>query len=405
VATPTPKRQINKVFLLLFVHKKKCFRSLKMTLPLRTAFELAMARLGPFGPAPRLAVAVSGGADSTALTLLTHDWITRHGGSMVALIVDHGLRDAAAAEAMATRNRLAQRGIEAEILTLSGLRNARHTVLAQAARGAGAIFVLLGHHQADQAETVAMRAQRGRSGLQGMASRTARNDVVLLRPLLAIAPEILRDFLRAANVAWTEDPSNTDPRFERVRVRLAGAADRPEPPEALQRDQADAADFLARHSSIRAEGFAVIQNDTAPVTALAALLRMVGGADYAPRQDRVAELAGTLRPATLGGVRILRSGKLAGWLLVREVAACAPPVPALQDAVWDRRFRVIAPRAAASLGALGPDAARFRHGSNLPAAVLSTLPCLRLPDGSVELALPAVIFTPPGPAAPHPFIP
>ena len=57
-----------------------------------TAFTLAMDRLGPFEPSPELAVAVSGGADSMALALLAQDWVRRRGGTIVALIVDHGLR-------------------------------------------------------------------------------------------------------------------------------------------------------------------------------------------------------------------------------------------------------------------------------------------------------------------------
>jgi tRNA(Ile)-lysidine synthase len=379
------------------------------------AFDAAMETLGPFGAAPRFAVAVSGGADSTALALLAQDWATRHDASIIALIVDHGLRISSPVEAERTRIGLAERGIEARILTLSGLpsdaglqtsaRAARYAALGQAARAAGAPFLLLGHHQADQSETVAMRALRGTGGLQGMASFTARNDVVLLRPLLAIAPERLREFLRAAKMPWIEDPSNADPRFERVRIRLAGTAAIPEGPKTRQRREAEAAAFLARHAEIRPQGFAVIRAATPPAAALAALLRIIGGADYEPNLQRVAELAAKLRPATLGGVRIMRAGKNGpGWLLVREPAACAPPVQATRGAVWDGRFRLIEPGGAATFGALGPDAAKFRHGCNLPAAVLRGLPCIRPTNGLQDLRLAAAIFVPPGPAAPHPFI-
>jgi tRNA(Ile)-lysidine synthase len=386
-----------------------------MSSSLQAAFAAAMAELGPFGPAPKLAVAVSGGADSTALALLAQGWAAMHGATIIALIVDHGLREAAAAEAGITRDRLAERGIEARILSLSGLpsgaklqetaRTARYAALAQAARAAGALFLLVGHHQADQAETVAMRAARGTGGLHGMAAFVARTDLVLLRPLLTIAPASLRDFLRAENMPWIEDPSNVDARFERVRVRLGGTAAGPENPAERQRLEMQAAEFLARHAVIRPQGFAVIQADAIPPLALAALLRVIGGADYAPRLDAVAQLASGLRPATLGGVQILKAGKLGpGWLLLREPAACAPPVAAVEGAVWDRRFRLIEPGIAGSFGALGADAPKFRHGSNLPAAVLRGLPCIRAAGGSEELRLAKAIFTPPGPAAPHPFI-
>jgi tRNA(Ile)-lysidine synthase len=379
------------------------------------AFDAAMDNLLPFGAAPRVAVAVSGGADSTALALLAQVWAARHDAGIVALIVDHGLRIAAAAEAERTRIGLAERGIAAKILTLSGLpagaglqagaRDARYAALGRAARAAGALFLLLGHHRADQAETVAMRAARGAGGLQGMAAFTARNDVVLLRPLLGIAPETLREFLRAEKMPWIEDPSNADPRFERVRIRLAGTAAIPAGPEPRQLREAEAAAYLACHAEIRPEGFAILRAAAVPPSALAALLRIVGGAEHGPRQDRVAELAAKLRPATLGGVRIMRAGKQGpGWLLVREPAACAPPVPAVQSALWDGRFRLTEPGSAATFGALGSDAPKFRHGSNLPAAVLRGLPGIRPAAETADLRLATAIFAPPGPAAPHPFI-
>jgi len=58
-----------------------------------------MAALGPFEPKPRIAVAVSGGADSMTLALLAAGWARKAGGAAVALTVDHGLRPESAAEA------------------------------------------------------------------------------------------------------------------------------------------------------------------------------------------------------------------------------------------------------------------------------------------------------------------
>ena len=53
---------------------------------LTAQFAAEMARLGPFEPCPRLAVAVSGGADSMALALLAHAWaVPRHGEVLVAM--------------------------------------------------------------------------------------------------------------------------------------------------------------------------------------------------------------------------------------------------------------------------------------------------------------------------------
>lgn len=371
-----------------------------------------MARLGPFGAGPRMAVAVSGGADSTALALLMQGWVAAQGGALVALIVDHGLRADSAAEAELAQSRLAARGIAARVLNISGLgggaamqaraRAARHEALAQAARAAGCVFLALGHHAGDQSETVAMRAARGDSGLEGMAGWAARGDVVLLRPLLGMAPARLREFLRAEGMEWVEDPSNENMKFERVRWRRAGVSAVAADAGARRAAAREAAAFMARHVCLRAEGFAVVGAEAMPPVALAALLRVVAGADYPPGRVQVAALAAWLRPATLGGVRLARTAKFGGgWLLAREPAACAAPVPAVAGAVWDGRFRLLETFPGAQLGALGKCNDK-PAGPDLPALVRQGLPCLRR-NGVVSSALAACRFAPPYPASGHPF--
>jgi tRNA(Ile)-lysidine synthase len=376
-----------------------------------------MARLGPFGAPPRLAVAVSGGADSTALALLTQAWVARHGGEMLALIVDHGLRPTSALEAALTGQRLAARGIAARVLTLTGLagaglqaraRTARHAALAGAARAAGFLHLLYGHHADDQRETAAMRAARGAAGLEGMAAWRAGHDIIAVRPLLAVSAAALRTWLRAAAMPWVEDPSNADRRFERVRIRQDGAAMADTAAASAGRRARDlaAANFLARHAMLRPEGFAVIDAATAPPAALAALLRIIGGRDHPPARAPVAALAARRGPATLGGVRIAPAGRLGGgWLLAREPAGCAKPVPVAAGALWDHRFRILeAAGEGAELGALGPDAPSFRAAMpDLPALVLRGMPCLRRHGAVIAFPAPA-LFTPPAPACGHPFL-
>lgn len=351
-----------------------------------------MAGLGPFGPAPLLAAGVSGGADSTALALLTQEWAARHGGRLIALIVDHGLRADSAAEAALTQTRLTERGIETRILTLSGLaagaglqahaRAARHYALAQAARAAGALFLLLGHHAADQQETVAMRAARGQHGLEGMAAWTARTDVLLIRPLLSTPPQALRAYLRNQNMPWIEDPSNTNETFERVRLRRAGAGQPPASPAARQTAEHETANILARHVKLYPQGFVIIGCNKLPVRALGALLRTVAGATYPPDLAATAALAENLRPATLGGAIIAKTTKFGGfWLLTREPAACAPATQTTPAATWDRRF---------TLQSTTPAPTTNQH---LPALVRRTQP----PHFRAT-------FHPPAPVAPHPFV-
>jgi tRNA(Ile)-lysidine synthase len=380
---------------------------------LELAFAAALERLGPFGAAPRLAVGVSGGADSMALAALAQRWTAARGGDVRAFIVDHGLRGESAAEADLTAARLAALGIGAEILTLSGLggpglqaraRAARHAALGVAAVADGRLFLLLGHHAADQAETVAMRGARGPGGAEGMAGWSARADVLVLRPLLGVGPADLRDYLRAKRIEWVEDPSNEDARFERVRIRQAGAGVAPAGPEARQAEERASAAFLARFCAIYPEGYAVLDAPATPPAALAALLRIIGGATYAPAREAVAALGAKIRPATLGGVLIRPAGRLGpGWLVAREPGALAAPVPARASVIWDGRFRLEAdPGPGLELGALGRPGEKMPEFNHLPAIVRRTLPCLRDAGGVRKFPV-AARFIPPAPATSHPF--
>jgi tRNA(Ile)-lysidine synthase len=366
---------------------------------LSAAFTTAMDQLGPFEWCPELAVAVSGGADSMALALLARDWVRLRGGTVVALIVDHGLRAASGDEARITAERLGGLGIRSRVLRLTGLtlgpamaeraRIGRYEALSRACAEAGCLHLLLGHHAADQAETLAMRVLRGSQthGLAGMAALRELAGVRLLRPLLGVAPGALRQFLTGLGVGWIEDPSNHDLRALRPRLRRA-LVTAPALGDALssvgrlrRREEAETASELAACASIRPEGFALLSGGRIGVDALRSLIGMIGGAPYKPTPSLVTELAARMRPATVAGVRILKAGRLAdGMLIVREEAAIGPAVPASCGAVWDRRFRLIAPTSVptgAMIGALGDDSVRFRRCSHLPSVVLRTLPAIR----------------------------
>lgn len=209
--------------------------------PLEAAeFAALLDRLGPFERPPRLAVAVSGGSDSLALALLARDWARARGGSVRALHVDHGLRPESTEEAARLAGWLAAHGIPCRVLVWSGphparrlqetARAARLALLETACAETGILHLLLAHHARDQGETVAMRAARrsGPDGLAGMAAIRETARVRLLRPLLAVSKARLRATLEAMGQPWLEDPSNRDPRFERARLRRAGARGAPD---------------------------------------------------------------------------------------------------------------------------------------------------------------------------------
>jgi len=370
-----------------------------------------MAPLGPFGAAPRVAVGVSGGPHSLALALLADAWARARGGDVLALVADHGLRPESGAEADGVAALLAARGIAARVLRLglaggagvqARARAARLAALGAAAAQDGRPWLLLGQHRGDQAETLLFRALRGSgpAGLAGMAAARDGGGVLVLRPLLGVAPARLEAVVAAAGIAPVRDPSNADRRFARVRLRdalddpggegagvaaLAAAASA----FARRRERAEAAlaARLAMAAEIRPEGFAWIDpgalgRDAAAVAALAMLARLVGGGGLLPGTRRAAALLAAGH-GTLAGAW-LRAATSERWLLARDPGTVAPPVPAESGARWDRRFRLLGEgRPGWTMGALGDHAPALRGWSGLPSAVLRALPAIRDPNGAL----------------------
>ncbi len=390
-------------------------------------FAALMAPFEPFEPAPWLAVGVSGGADSTALCILTEDWARRRGGRVSALLVDHRLRPESVAEAEHVAAVLRGRGIAVEILAWPGpppsrrvqerARAGRLALLTGWCRRAGVLHLLLGHHRRDQLETVIMRGARrgGDAAAAGMAPIVDTPAARILRPLLAVEPARVRATLTRRGVTWIEDPSNRDPRFERVRVRqaLAAANDSGDAQlaRAAGRAQRNAATetavarLLARTASVHPAGFAWLaagfaDDASAEVAraALAALLTTIGGREHHPPQAAVDRLIGALggAGATLHGCRIVRRGDR--LLIFREMRT--PPPPLLlspgERGWWDGRFfaRVAAssrsrPLRLDGLGRLGWQAVTAEAESSgmarrtVPALIAPTLPAIFDEDGGI----------------------
>jgi len=175
--------------------------------------------------------ACSGGSDSVALVDLLDRLATELGFALAIASIDHGLRPESAAEVQAVEA-LARslerpfRSCRLALQTGAGLqaraREARYEALASVAAELGADRIALGHTADDQAETVLARLLRG-AGVRGLSAmapfRTARTGPALVRPLLGSRRASLRVHLEWAGRSWIADPSNDDPRFERVRLR------------------------------------------------------------------------------------------------------------------------------------------------------------------------------------------
>ena len=187
---------------------------------------------------PALILAVSGGPDSTALMWLAARWrdALKTPPKLTAVTIDHGLRKESAREASAVARLAKTLNVEHVTLRWSGrkpktgiqeaARNARYRLLSEEAHRQNAMHILTAHTLDDQAETLLFRMARG-SGVSGLVGMRPLDSVPvagakpahLVRPLLAVPKARLIATLKAAKVSYAIDPSNTDPRFTRPRLR------------------------------------------------------------------------------------------------------------------------------------------------------------------------------------------
>ena len=185
----------------------------------------------------RIAVAWSGGRDSTALLHATLAAAAPLGVEVVALHVHHGLSphaDEWAEFCAAQAGRWARRfAIRLRVVTLEGrpargesieawARRGRYRALRELALEEGAEAVLLAHHRRDQAETFLIQALRGGgvAGLAGMPREIEREGVRWVRPWLDHDARDIAAYVRRHRLRHVEDDSNADPRFARNRLRL-----------------------------------------------------------------------------------------------------------------------------------------------------------------------------------------
>jgi tRNA(Ile)-lysidine synthase len=362
-----------------------------------------------------VALAVSGGSDSTALMWLAARWAraSGHPPKISVLTVDHGLRPEAAAECRQVVAWAKALGLEAHSLAWTGerpasglqarAREARYALLRDWCASHGATLLLTAHTVEDQAETFLMRLARG-SGIKGLSSmRPDESGIVLLeRPLLKVSRAALRATLQAAGQAWIDDPSNDDDRFERVRLRkaLPALVELGLTPEAIARSaerleralaplEGIAREFIARNVDVRPEGFAMIDqvsfnklDEEIAIAVLERLLGRLGGGSTPPRLMALEALQHWLRRGesqvrTLAGCRIARRKR---YLLIGREAGRINPAPVGisvgQSLLWDNRFVVSIAGADEPCAIVPAKAVGLARHRDLPAFVQESLPAI-----------------------------
>ena len=380
-----------------------------------------------------LAVAFSGGGDSLALLLAAKGWADVNGRSVLALTVDHGLNPAAAGWTDRCRETAARIGVGFRALHWTGdkpstglpaaARAARHALLADAAREAGAAVILMGHTADDLSEAAAMRVEGSTVPDPAEWSPSPAwpegRGVFLLRPMLGLRRADIRDWLRARGETWIDDPANEDMRFARARARstLSSPPGRGGPsggwwrgPQSGALEGSNSASAPALSSPCTApspprsawspspvgEGLALPASAPARLVAIACLC--AAGTSRPPRGDRLERLATRLQSgeaftASLAGARIRSDGDTAlyarnlGDFLrsggLPEQRFCKP-----EAAVWDDRFELSADRDI-TVAPLAGYAARLPKSEQsalraISAIVRPSLPVILAQDGTVS---------------------
>ncbi|MEL6511367.1 MAG: tRNA lysidine(34) synthetase TilS [Pseudomonadota bacterium] len=388
---------------------------------LEATFATACDRLLGAEFSENIGIAVSGGGDSTALLVLA---CGRFGGARItALSVDHGLRPEAARELALVATLCAQLGCAHEVLTWqraeargnlqAEARAARYALMADWAARTGTRTILLGHTGDDQAETVLMRLARG-SGVDGLAAMQPahhRAGVRWVRPLLETARQDLRTFLLARGTVWSEDPTNDDTRFDRIRLRQMMPALAKIGLDRARLVQTAAHMGRARdvlHEQVRDLAKSAVQQQAGDILIaraafqaapdelrsrlLAQALCFVSGHAYRPRFAALSALlqSGT---GTLHGALVVSDAKT--LRITREAAAlrdadCGP------DALFDDRWTMIGPMQSndrvRALGDAGIAQLEDWRSSGLPRASLAASPAIWR-DGAL-IAAPLAHFNP-----------
>jgi tRNA(Ile)-lysidine synthase len=394
-------------------------------------FQAFTAFMQGFPTLRRVAVGLSGGADSWALTILAKNY----GLDVTALIIDHRLRPASTAEAdsvAATCTRLniphaiiAWEHAPLDTAIQEQARAARYDLMAGYCHIQAIPFLMTAHHADDQAETLLLRFAKASDvgGLAGLHPvQILPQGITLVRPLLAQRKQQLVDYVQQAGITFITDPSNENTRFARARLRAAHdvlAAEGFSTENALRiSKKMQAADvalayatqhFILQHSQTTAAGLITlplaVMHDKPAALIMRALQTLCtlfhDDAAYRLGYDQSERLHDFITAAdhkiTMNGLVFEKIGEQ--LMLYREQATCAAPIliPANSTGLWDGRFMIhnqsTTPATIGALGVLGREAinalgpmASWLQQVN-PVTARAALPALYQADGISPISL------------------
>ena len=336
-----------------------------------------------FIPDGRYLAALSGGADSTALLYMLLPDIRSGRLQVTAVHVNHGLRGAESdgdERFVAALCRREGVPLISRRVDLAGRRDedaarkARFSAFLEATEEESAGAVILAHHADDQAETFLMRLLRGAgtTGLSCMKSRETAFGITLIRPMLSLRREEIREALRKDGIPWREDSSNLETDYLRNRIRqqllpemnrlagdavgrICGAVRRiSEDDELLNREAAELTGRLAEGERIDAEALREV-----PAALRGRTLRMWWRANAPERKEHALSERQT---AGLAELALMKRGKMnlpGGMFAVRGArylhltGSPVPPAEPVQVSFPKTRFGGYILKVSASEGSPG----------------------------------------------------
>ncbi len=180
---------------------------------------------------PHVAVAVSGGPDSMCLVYLINEWIKAKKGKLIALLIDHKLREESSYECKQIKNYLMHLQINSKIFTISNARLKKKTMAEARYNRYGQLInfckknkilhLFLGHHYDDNLETFLIRSVSGSNleGLNSISYISDLNKINLIRPLLNNTKKQIIKFNKEKKIEYLKDPSNKNLKYTRVLIR------------------------------------------------------------------------------------------------------------------------------------------------------------------------------------------
>ena len=200
-------------------------------LPFEKNFNTFLNKKILFENNPRVAVAVSGGPDSIALVFLLKKWIKTKNGRIIALIVDHQIRNNSFEEASDVRKYLNLNNINSLILKvskknilqgkMSQARENRFSKIVNYCRNNQIFHLFIGHHYDDNIETYLLRKIAGSNfeGLNCMQEKTIYKNLQIFRPFLNFSKKQILSYIKKKNLKIVNDPSNKNEKYSRVAIR------------------------------------------------------------------------------------------------------------------------------------------------------------------------------------------